>query len=343
MGEKVTIRDVAKYAGVSPAAVSYVLNGVNKVSDETKQRILKAVKELNYEPNLTAVSLSKKKSNIIAVMFPLINDSLATIFKDNHYYSEMISGIEYVMRKHGYDLLISGANNPTECMKWIQKRNVDGLLFLGVFPNRLYKEMKALSTPVVLVDTYEKYERDFHHITVNDENGGYIATKHLLDLGHHAIGFVAHHLTDSPIDKKRFSGYERALREAGMQTCKEHIFEAQDSSFENGYKLGKELLRHPTRMTALFASSDTLALGIMKALQEGGKRIPDDYSIVGFDDLTFSSYSSPSLTTVRQDVFNKGVVAATAIIQAIESHATTLQHINLSVELIVRNSTAEKK
>ncbi|UZW65655.1 LacI family transcriptional regulator [Priestia flexa] len=133
MNGKITIRDVAKHAGVSPAAVSYVLNGINKVSDETKQRILKAVKELEYEPNLTAVSLSKRKSNVIAVMFPLVNDSLVTIFKDNHYQSEMISGIEYVLRKNGYDLLISGVQSPSECMKWIRKRNVDGtLIFRGI-------------------------------------------------------------------------------------------------------------------------------------------------------------------------------------------------------------------
>ncbi|KSU89099.1 LacI family transcriptional regulator [Priestia veravalensis] len=343
MNGKITIRDVAKHAGVSPAAVSYVLNGINKVSDETKQRILKAVKDLEYEPNLTAVSLSKRKSNVIAVMFPLVNDSLVTMFKDNHYQSEMISGIEYVLRKNGYDLLISGVQSPSECMKWIRKRNVDGLLFLGVFPNRLYEEMKALSKPIVLVDTYDKYERYFNHITMNDEEGGHQATKHLIDLGHSAIGFIAHRMTNSPIDYKRFIGYEKALKAAGIKPCKSHVFEALDSSFENGYRMGKELLSRPHSMSAFFASSDTLALGIMKALQEEGKRIPEDYSIVGFDDLTFSSYATPSLTTVRQDVFNKGSVAATAIIQAIENDTTALQHIRLSTELIHRESTAKKK
>ncbi|WP_257063573.1 LacI family transcriptional regulator [Bacillus sp. PK9-021] len=342
MGEKITIRDVAKHAGVSAASVSYVLNGINKVSNETKERILTAVKELNYEPNLTAVSLSKQKSNMIGVMFPLTDDSLSTIFKDNHYYSEMISGIEYVIRKHGYDLVISGASSPADCLKWIRTRNIDGLLFLGAFPHRLYEKMKALSNPIVLVDTYERYERDYHHISVDDEYGGYLATTHLVNLGHKEIAFVAHHLVNSPVDKKRYIGYEKALKEAGITPSKTFVFEVNESSFDNGYNLGNKLLKDHKDIRAVFASSDTLALGIMKALQEKGKKIPQDYSIVGFDDITFSSYASPSLTTIRQDVFNKGVVAATSVIQAIEHRFSTLQHVKLSVELIIRDSTAKR-
>lgn len=341
MKEKITIRDVARHAGVSAASVSYVINGINKVSDETKERILKAIKELNYEPNLTAISLSKKKSNMIGVMFPLTNDSLAAIYQ-YPYYSEMISGLEYVSRKLGYDVLITGTNDAMECAKWINKRNIDGLLLLGEFPAQFYKKMKTLSTPIVLVDTLEKYENDFHLISVNDEKGGYLATKHLIDLGHRSIGFVAHRLQNSLIDERRFIGYKKALMEAHIEVCEDLLFEAHNSSFENGYKLGRHTLLHHQQMTAIFASSDTIALGIMKAFQEAGKQIPKDYSIVGFDDLKLSSYTSPSLTTIRQDVNNKGMVAATTLIHAIENRFTTLQQINLSVELMIRESTGKK-
>ncbi|MBM7702208.1 LacI family DNA-binding transcriptional regulator [Metabacillus iocasae] len=342
MNQKITIRDVAKYAGVSPATVSYVLNGVKKVSDETKYRVLEAVKELNYQPNFTAISLSKRKSNMIGVMLPLVDDSLATIFKENHYYSEVISGIEYVSRKNGYDILISGAGNPEDCKNWITKRNLDGLLFLGTFSENLYKEMKTLSTPIVLIDTYEEYAKHYHNIHVDDELGGYLATKHLLQLGHRSIGFVAHRLTNSPVDTKRFIGYNKALAEANISVNQELIFEGHDSSFENGYRMGEKVLALGDKLTAVFATSDILALGIMKALNEHGKQVPHDYSIVGFDDLTISNYSTPSLTTVRQDVFKKGVVSAETLIQAIEGKIQTLARIHLPVEIVKRDSTSKR-
>ena len=161
---------------------------------------------------------------MIGVMFPLTDDSLSTIFKDNHYYSEMISGIEYVIRKHGYDLVNLSSRSPADCLKWIQTRNIDGLLFLGAFRIDCIEKMKALSNPIVLVDTYERYERDYHHISVDDEYGGYLATTHLVNLGHKEIAFVAHHLVNSPVDKKRYIGYAKALKEAGITTIKDVCF-----------------------------------------------------------------------------------------------------------------------
>jgi DNA-binding LacI/PurR family transcriptional regulator len=340
MKQKLTIRDVAKYAGVSPATVSYVINGINKVSEETKDRVLKAIKELDYHPDFTAISLSKKKSNMLGVMIPLVDDSLAPIFKGNHYYSELISGIEYVSRKSGYDFLISGIGKPKDCKNWVLKRNLDGLIFLNAFPESLYEEMKTLSTPIILIDTYEEHDNFYSHIRIDDELGGYLAAKHLLDFGHTSIGFVVPRI-EGAIDRKRFLGFKRAMQEANVLVDETLIFESKDSSFENGYHIGTKIAEANERMTAIFATSDILALGIIKALAEHGKQVPHDYSVVGFDDLMISSYASPSLTTIRQDVFNKGALSARTLIDAIELKATGPTTMTLPVELVVRESTAK--
>ncbi|MDQ0246397.1 LacI family transcriptional regulator [Bacillus fengqiuensis] len=338
MKQKVTIRDVAKYAGVSAATVSYVINGVNKVSGETKERVLKAIKELNYHPDFTAISLSKKKSNMLGVMIPLVDDSLAPVFKGNHYYSELISGIEYVSRKRGYDFLISGIGKPEDCKGWVTKRNLDGLIFLNSFPQTIFEEMKALSIPLALIDTYEEYAGLYHNIRIDDEQGGYLAAKHLIELGHRSLGFVAPVLGGA-IDGNRVRGFKRAMREANLSLNEHHIIEAKESSFEKGYEIGLQMARSNEEVTGVFVSSDILALGMIKALKECQKEVPDDYSVVGFDDLIISMYASPSLTTIRQDVFQKGVIAAQTLIDAIEGNVRAAETITLPVELVVRGST----
>jgi DNA-binding LacI/PurR family transcriptional regulator len=339
MEKKVTIRDVAAYAGVSRTTVSNILNGINKTSNETKEKVLKAIKELNYQPDFTAISLTKKKSNIIGVVIPSFDKSLAPIFRENHYYTELVGGMEYVLKKHNYDLLLSGTMNPVECKNWIQKRHLDGLIFLALFPENLYKELKSLEIPIVLIDNYEKHGENFPNIRIDDELGGYIATKHLIDRGHNRICFIGHDLNWISVDGKRLLGFKKALQEANLSLDENLIFDGIGSFYEVGFQMGLKLLEMGNKATAIFATSDILAVGIMKALQEHGKKVPEDYSIVGFDDLVISRYSLPSLTTVSQNVFNKGVLSAQTMLDIIEQ-GTSGPSINLPLELIIRKSTS---
>ncbi|WP_339148669.1 MULTISPECIES: LacI family DNA-binding transcriptional regulator [unclassified Sutcliffiella] len=340
--KKTTIKDVAKYAEVSPATVSYVLNGVKKVSDDTKRRVLEAVKVLNYYPDFTAISLSKKKSNLIGIMLPLVEDSPASVFKNNLYYNEFVSGVESVARNRKFDTMIAGVGNPEECRNWVKKRNLDGLIFLGMFSENLYNELKALNIPTVLIDTYEEYTNLFDNVKVNDEQGGYLATKHLIDLGHEDIGFVATNLKSSPVDTKRYEGYKKALQEAGLGLDTKLIFETKDITFDTGLKLGQKIINNERKLTGIVTVSDVLAIGIMKALQKQGKQVPGDYSIVGFDDLTISNYTTPSLTTVRQDIIEKGKTAGNLLLNSIESTDTEHQTVEIPVELIIRESTQKR-
>jgi DNA-binding LacI/PurR family transcriptional regulator len=339
MTHKTTIRDVAKIAGVSSATVSYVVNGINKVSEETKERVLEAIKQLNYQPDFTAISLSKKKSNMIGIMMPFVDHSLAPAFRDNYYYTEVIGGMEYASRKNKYDLLISGVRDPEDCKNWVTKRKLDGLIFLGLFPENIYEELNSLEIPILLIDNYEEYGKFYHNIRIDDELGGYLAGKHLIERGHTRISFVGHDLANFSVDRNRSSGLEKAMKEADLPLDNILYFEGKGSSFEIGYETGTKLLEIGNQTTAIFASSDLLAMGIMKALNEHGKEVPEDYSIIGFDDLAINTISSPSLTTIRQDVFNKGAVSAQTIIDAIEQKITDPQKITLPIELIVRKST----
>ncbi|MFC0270599.1 LacI family DNA-binding transcriptional regulator [Metabacillus herbersteinensis] len=340
MNQKITIRDVARIAGVSSATVSYVINGVNKVSEETKARVLQTIAELNYQPDFTAISLSKKKSNMIGVMIPLVEGSLAPIFRENHYYSELISGIEFVSRKNGYDFLLSGFGKPEDCKNWVMKRNLDGLVFLGSFPESIYQELKALSMPIVLIDTYEEYAKHYTNIRIDDERGGYLATKHLIEYGHRSIGFVSPGPVNNPIDSLRLKGFQQALKEANLPFQDAFVFEGKDSSFENGYQIGKNIIKAELPITAIFAAADILALGIIKAFNEADKKVPIDYSVIGYDDLLVSRYASPSLTTISQDVFKKGAISAEMLISTIEKKETEFKTFCLPVELVIRDSTS---
>lgn len=339
MEKKVTIRDVAAYAGVSRTTVSNILNGINKTSEETKERVLKAIKELNYQPDFTAISLTKKKSNIIGVVIPSFDKSLAPIFRENHYYTEILGGMEYVFKNQNYDLLISSIMSPVECKNWVQKRNLDGLIFLGLFPKDVYNEIKSLNIPIVLIDNYEKHGEKYSNIRIDDELGGYIATKHLIDRGHNCISFMGHALSKISVDGKRLRGYIKALQEANLPLNDDLLFDGQGSFYEVGFQMGRKLLELGDKVTGIFATSDILAVGIIKALQEHGKKIPEDYAIVGFDDLVISRYSLPSLTTVGQNVFNKGVLSAQTMLSIIEQQTSNSTNIDLPIELIVRKST----
>ncbi|MBM7605066.1 LacI family transcriptional regulator [Metabacillus crassostreae] len=340
MNQKITIRDVAKHASVSPATVSYVLNGVNKVSDETKERVLLAIEELNYQPDFTAISLSKRKSKMLGVILPLVGDTLAPLFKENPYFSELLSGIEYECRTNGYDFVISGISKADECKNWVMKRNLDSLLVLGTFPDHVFKEMKTLSIPLVFIDSFEDYAKYYSNIRIDDELGGYLGTKHLLDLGHRNICFIPNGRIDIAVDGQRFLGFKRALAEANIAFRDGMTIEGNYNTFENGYKIGKEIAGNK-EITAIFTSSDITALGIIKSLNDHGIKVPDDFSIVGFDDLMISKYSSPSLTTIRQDVFKKGALSAELAIKAIETNKVEAKEIMLPVELVIRSSTKE--
>lgn len=341
---KATIRDVAKHAGVSVASVSYVINGIDKITPETKKRIMNSIKELDYKPSMTARCLSNGESKLIGIALPITEkgDIPGDLLENNPFFSEFISGIEFTTRSKGYDILISGLDSSMRYTDWIQRRKLDGLIILGVYPRSIFEEIKGLDIPIVLSDAYEEYAADFHRVMVNDEFGGYIATKHLLELGHQKIAFAAGSIKHSYINQFRYDGYKRAMKEAGLKPDKSMIFE-DHVTFNGGYHIGEKMQHSNCSATAVFVAADIMAIGLMKSFIEGNKKIPDDLSIIGFDDIKFTQYTVPGLTTVKQDILMKGKVSAEMILNDLKNGQRTNHSVFLQPELIIRGSTAALK
>ena len=341
MGKRVTVRDIAKVAGVSVASVSNVLNGVDKVSEETRERIIQVMLDLDYHPNLVARSLSKRKSDMIGLLLPITDEgpsSTSLLLRDNPFYGELLSGVEAKASEYGYDVLIKGIRSGESCRDWILKRNLDGAIFLGNYSEVLSEEMQGLGKRLVLVDCYDEGTQIHSTIGIDDENGGYLAARHLLENGHRNIALVASNVNlDGPI-RRRYLGFKKAMEEFGI-TQTDDLIVLDELSFDGGYRIGKKLLKR-NDITAVFAVGDVMAFGILKAMYEVGKQIPEDLSIVGFDNTKGCEYTKPALTSVDQPVYDRGRMAVEALVAAIQEENPTLTHKTLPVSLKIRNSVA---
>lgn len=340
MGKKINISEIARIAGVSKATVSYVINDVGRVSNKTKEKVKKIMTELDYIPNVNARALSIGQTKLIGVTLPLIapSDTTGSHLETNPFFAEYLGEILKVISSYGYDILLSGIQAKGEYKDWIKSRGLAGIILLGTYPHDIYEEVKELNIPAVLTDVYESYSKDFHSINTDDAEGSYQATRHLIELGHKKIGFVGGSITKSPVHANRYQGYCRAMREAGLQIKSDRVFETQ-TTFAGGIKIAQRLIKDGMDITALAVDADIVALGIMKTFQDSGRKIPDELSIVGFDDIQASSFTSPGLTTIRQFVSKKGEIAARAIMKDILSNKRTAESQTVKCKLIVRGST----
>ena len=283
--KKPTIKDVAKAAGVSAAAVSYALNGrIDKVSNETIERINKIIENLNYKPDYSARSLVKNQSKLIGIVIPQ-TESHKQLILENPFYSEMISGIEGKLREHGYHLLLSGVNQGESYLDLSIQRNLDGAIMMGIYPEQFYDGFKKINIPIVLIDSYIN-DSYFKRIGIDDEYGGYLATKYLIDKGHSNIGLVTGAIRKDGVVEKRFLGYKRAIREANFFYNPDYVFE-ESMSYEHGMAAGKLIASKFPEITAVFATGDMVAFGAIRSLMDMGKKVPEDISVIGFDDLTY--------------------------------------------------------
>jgi len=336
MSNKVSIYDIAKSINVSPASVSYVINGVNKVSQKTKEKILKAIDELGYVPDHNARTLSTGKSHLIGLFLPLYDAYVA--FLQNPFYVEFIGGLEMGIAGEDYDIVIGCRKNQDNFKDWARSRCLDAVVMLGSYPENIYDDIKQLNIPVVLTDIYEDYASEFHNIRIDDVKGEYLATKHLIANGHKDIGFVGS--ADSLVDQQRFEGYKKALKEAQIPFDQEKFFNSY-ATFDDGYNIADKIMEK-NNVTAVACSADIIAIGIMKRYIEKGKKLPKDLSIVGFDDIKDSNYVYPGLTTIKQDIGLKGKMAAQMLIEDLKKKNNTYGLITLKPELIIRDSVYKK-
>lgn len=333
MKNKVSIYDVAKYVGVSPASVSYVVNGINKVSAKTRQKILKGIQELGFVRDNGARYLSTGKSNYICVILPT-SGSLA--FAQNPFYAEFIAGLEEGLSLAGYDLVISSVKESQDNFTWFHSRTFDAAVLIGIYPHDVYENLKEIGKPVVLLDVYESYADEFHNIRIKDVEGSYLSTKYLIDQGHKNIAFVSDNRKISMLDEKRFDGYKKAMEEAGIPIDAENIY-TTPATFDGGFDIAS-LLEKNRKITAVVSVADIMAIGIMRKFILDGYKIPDDLSIVGFDDITTAGYVFPGLTTIHQDIKERGKLAADLILSDLKNNRVAPRTIEITPYLVERQS-----
>ena len=335
--QRVTMKDVAKAAGVTTAAVSYAISGKRPISDETRKRVEAAIKELGYTPNMAARTLSSagRSSKLIGVVVPQTEGGGRLMFQ-NQFYAEILGSIELCARQAGYHVLISATDANDSYLTLAAERNLDGIIVIGMYPDEFYQQMKRSRIPIVLIDSYCN-DHYYHNVRIDDAYGSYLATKYVLERGHRDIAFFCGRIKDNGVMKKRLAGYRDALGEYSVEFRDALVFEG-DIDYKDGIESANRLMDTQVNATAVVAAADILAIGAAKAFYERGVRVPDCISLMGFDDLEISQYLTPGLTTVRQQISLKGEKAVELLIRSINEPELTKQELILPVSLVERES-----
>lgn len=333
MKKNITIKDIAKSAGVSIATVSYILNGTKKCSPETEKKVHEIIKKLNYKPNYAAQSLVTNRSKLIG--FILVNSSM----EENPFYLTLLSGMNNMINQYkDYDLLIAGKFSNDDLANsikdWSIKRGLDALVLMGLNDHKIIKELDKLDLPICLIDEDSKSYKNIISVNIDDELGGYLATKHLIESGGKNIAFIGN-TDDGPVIKKRFSGYIKALKEFKIKFDKNLILKT-DVSYENGIRIGETLINK--KIDAVFAIADVLCYGIIRSYIHSNKIVGKDIKIIGFDNLKTSSFLTPILTTIDQNVFYKGEKAIETLLKIINNEAY-LKNTEIPISLINGETT----
>lgn len=330
-----TIKDIANYTGVSCTTVSNVIHGRSgRVSEETIQKIQEAIKEFNYVPNMSARSLVSNSSKVIALINHVVTNK-ENNFMDDPFFASFVGIIESVLREHGYYLMIRTVETADELITFLQNWNVDGLFIIGIFRDQFFDTLSSLNLPIIFIDSYARHTK-FCNVGLEDFKGSYDATEYLIQNGHTTIAFTSPSIIDGGVLQERFLGYKAALTKHGIPFSKHLVFE-YEMDLASCHALSEELVCIKD-LTAIVATADIMAAGIMTGLREHGKKIPEDYSIVGFDDLNISQMLTPPLTTIHQDMLQKGKAAVRFMIQKLEGETLSQNELVLPTYLVERQS-----
>jgi len=327
----VTLKSVALHLGLTPGTVSAVLNNsaaARSIPEHTRNRILTAARELNYRPNFVARSLRVRRTFTIGVIAEEIGDA---------YGGMIVNGIEeHLSEKNYFFFTVAHRHNPRLLQTYsemLMARGIEGLITIDTSIEQ------APALPTVAVAGHQRVE-NVTNIILNHRRAVELGLRHLKDLGHTRIAFLKGQEQSSD-SATRWAAIEETAPELGIEIRPELVLqlEGSQSTPEIGYPFGKALIARGVPFTALFAYNDISALGAMRAFQEAGRRVPEDVSVIGFDDVSLASFSVPTLTTVRQPLLKMGRIAAQTLIDRIEERAPYEPEIAVEPDLIVRAST----
>jgi LacI family transcriptional regulator len=329
-----TIKDVAQAASVSTATVSHVINGTRAVSDATQQRVLKAMDVLNYQPNAVARGLRTKRTRLLALVIPDIT---------NPFFTDFARGFQDGADQHDYVVIVCNTDRDLDrelrYLDMVRQQQVDGLALnpAKVTATDLLRLLRA-QVSVVLVGS-QIDDPNFDLVMVDNIQGGVDAVQHLIGLGHTQIGLVCGPRTTSS-GLLRFQGYCQALERNGLQYLDNLVAEG-DFTYEGGNACMHTLLSQANRPTAVFATSDVMALGAKQAIEDAGLRIPADISLIGFDDIPDLARVRPKLTTIAQPRYPMGLETARLLLDRIEQKSPPERRkVIMEHNLVVRESTA---
>ena len=327
-----TIKDVAALAGISYTTVSHVVNKTRPVSEEVRLKVEAAIERLDYVPSAVARSLKAKTTATIGLLVP---NSL------NPYFAELARGIEDYCERNGYCVILCNSDdNPDKQRSYLRvllEKRIDGLIFASAGGDvGLAEGLSNVRTPMVIVDRgLEGVDADL--VRIDHEYGAYLATRHLLELGHRDIAFIGGPANTS-VAQMRLAGYRRALKEAGIVLPVERMLES-DFTSTGGYRAAAQLLeREPP--SAIFAANDMIGIGVLRAAAERNVRVPSELSVIGFDDIQMSRYVYPALTTVGQSILQLGEMAAEVLLRRIATPGLATEQRIVTPSIVLRESTA---
>lgn len=332
--KKPTVKDVAALAGVSATTVSLVINGKgDSIPEHTRDRVRRAVKELKYHSDFTARAMVTRKTNLIGVVIPDIS---------NAFFAACVRHLQVALSRHGYDILLCNseerAENDLHYIRLLAGRNVDGLILTPSaealtekYETEVRRTLGEVGLPYLFLDRY--YRGDEPKVVVDNAESSYRAAKYLIECGHKKIGAVSGpRILNSSYN--RLEGLRRALSESGLTLPNEYIVEGK-YDIETGILGGEKLMN--SDVTAIFAFSDVQAFGVYESAKRAGKKIPEDISIVGFDDALYSSLLDTPLTTMRQPVKSLAEEACRIVLALVEGTGGN-ENVMLPAELVIRSS-----
>ncbi|RUT44406.1 LacI family transcriptional regulator [Paenibacillus anaericanus] len=338
--ERMTIIDIAKMCGVGVTTVSRAMNNHPDISEETKAMIMKVIKENHYVPNNSARNLKRSASKTIAVLIKGIT---------NPFFNHMIKVFEQEIQRKKYSFFLQRVDENQDeievAIELEKEKRLKGIVFLGGYFSHSQEKLNQLTVPFVLstIGMTEEFDlNNYSSVSVDDFKESYRMVDYLCNQGHTKIAIITAAMDDVSIGKLRYEGYKQALKDNGIDynaqlvwCMKENI---ESYTMENGYTVTKEMLETKEEFTAIYAISDNLAVGACRAIIEAGKRVPEDYSVAGFDGLDISFYYNPSLTTMKQPVVEMAEETIKILFDLINKKITH-SHKIFPAELIVREST----
>lgn len=332
----VTIKDIAKYTGVSCTTISNVIHGrSSRVSQETIEKVNSAIRILGYTPNMSARALVSKSSRVIAFINHVITRDDTNMMEDP-FHSSAIGVIENKLRENGYYLMLRTVKTTDELINFLQNWNVDGLFLTGIFHDTFFDALSSFQIPIVLIDSYVR-QPSVYNVGLEDFKGSYMATKYLAENGHRRIAYASPLMKDGGVLQERFLGYKAALTDSHIPFDPSILFEYEMDSVTSCHAAADAISSHKD-ITGIVTSADQLAIGIMSGLHARGIRIPDDISIIGFDDIPMCQMVTPPLTTIHQDMKLKAQTAVEFMLQLLEGDTPEQSNIILPIRLTERQS-----